>query len=143
MSAPSVQQPEKNKVITILHATYRPNAKGEYNWLEWKEVPKINLKVLQEHVKGNIALVPYVGSKKQPFECYMNENGLLKEEYGRNDLAGGALYVLGFRGGEALGCAYAGNVVITGHKHQGLTSKQQNALLYAIEIFREDSDDAE
>jgi hypothetical protein len=133
---------DDGEIIAIFHATREPNAKGEFNWLEWKKIPKVTLKILQTAVGGRVTLLPYLRPGKPPFECYAQDDGLLVKGYGRNDLAGGSLWCLGFGGGEILGCAYAGNVVVTGIGGCcGLTSQQQNALLKGIAQYREDDPD--
>jgi len=118
----------------VFYASKIPNKNGDLNWYEFKEYETLSLKVLQTLVGGQITSVPCL-KKKTSFLAYGDDEGLLKSS-ARNDLAGGALYYLGFRGSEFLGCAYAGNVVVLGSDEQGLTPNQQQELRTAIDRYR-------
>ena len=52
------------------------------------------------------------------------------------ELAGGALYSLGFRGSGMLGLAYAGTVVVLDQQERGLIKEEQEELLEAIVKFQ-------
>jgi len=132
------------KTVCIFHAPQKPNAKGEYNWYEFKEVPKLDLKTLQTLVNcSHVTLLPNIDpSDKAKLVCYADDEGLLKPDCGRNELAGGALFKLGFRGSEIMGHAYAGNIVVvgagSGGDDKGLSANQQKMLTDAITAYRKD-----
>jgi len=141
MAQTVAKKPKLDQTVVIFHASRKPNANGELNWCETKIVEqKMDLTAIQDLVGARIVtMLPCY--RKTTLECYVDEEGLLNQNYARNDLAGGALFMLGFGGGQALGCAYAGNVVVTGKKMRSLTAKQQAELKDAIEKYRKDDDD--
>jgi hypothetical protein len=156
----------EEKTLLILHASRQPNDKGEFNWYEFKSYPKIDLCLLQNLVHGRITLLPNMNPEKCKYLAYADEEGLLKEDFARNgmcsnflflffcggiffcffgeffffclflDLAGGALYQLGFRGSSTLGLAYAGTVVVLDENERGLNKEEQAELTKTIVQFR-------
>ena len=89
------------------------------------------MKLLQTLVGGRrVATLPYIGTKHPlPCQCYVHEDALHRENCVRNDLASGVLQLLGFSGV----CAFAGTVVLTGIRLQGLTTLQQARITNAID----------
>jgi len=136
--------------IAIFHASQKP-VDGKFNWLEFRDVPKIDLKLLQALVGGNVTLLPYTGTGQAPFLCYASEDALLKEDFARNDLAGGALFYCGFGGSDMLGMAYANTVVVVKEGKSGndigLTPKQCAVLDQMVakyqKAFEEEEEDDE
>lgn len=138
----------------VFYATGRPNENGELNYWSYVELeknPDKRLAQLQQLVGGgNIEGLAPTNPKKPPcVEAYANECGLMfyseeKEGFGRNDLAGGALLLLGFASiGQPLGCAYAGTVVVVGRDSKGLSAKQKQKLEAAIREYRDEDAESE
>ena len=134
----SKRSKKTSHTIAVFHASRKPNAKGEFNWLEWKCVPKVNLACLQEHVGGRVTLLPC--RSPLTMDGYALDDGLMDPDFARNDLAGGALDKLGFCGHELLGFAYAGSVVVVGNtkggNNRGLTEKECAQINDAVATYR-------
>lgn len=130
----SFEMKDATKTIAIFHASKTANEDGELNWVEFKQVCDVDCKTLQSIIGGLLTLLPNV--KEHPnLIAYADDEGLMKD-LSRNDLAGGSLYYLGFRGSEYLGCAYAGTVVVTNiNESKGLTDAQKNDIKIAIEKY--------
>ncbi len=129
------------KTVCVFHATRKPNAKGELNWYEFREIPKLSCVAYNEIIGSHsVTSIPNVQGLKSPFVAYADDEGLCSDDYARNDLAGGALHALGFRDSHILGMAYANTVIVTGHtgkcNDKSLTKAQQKTILDAIVKFR-------
>ncbi len=129
--------------IAIFHASKTPNEFEQWNWFEFKSVPELNLKLYYETIKcSHITMIPNI-KKNCVLTAIADDNGLANPISGRNDLAGGALFHLGFRDSHVLGMAYAGTVIVVGNKNKGLSQKQQTLILDAIAKYRKDDSETE
>lgn len=98
--------------VLVFKASKTPNANDELNWHEFVNLPDLNLATLQKLVGGNLTILPYLRPSDPKFIVYADEEGLLKPDLPRNDLAGAVLFDLGFGGWEFMGMAYAGNLIL-------------------------------
>ncbi len=144
MKAPDAKHKSKNNCQALVYyATGQPNDEGELNYYKYIDIHETQLlKQLQEIVGGNIESVP----TREPTSliAYVNENGWMeyfnhKKGIGRNELAGGTLFALGFIHSALMPFCYAGNVVVMGAGDKGLTDTQRKQLENEIQAYRDDA----
>jgi hypothetical protein len=130
--------------LVIFHASQKP-VNGLYNWIEYRDLDKKpDCKLLQKIVDGPITLLPNILYEPESiFECYANDEGLLRSDLGRGDLSGCVLHRLGFRGCGILGYSYAGTVVAVLSRHQKKAAKQRKMIEDAILAYQHDQEDEE
>lgn len=98
--------------VLVFYASNMPNEKNEVNWHEFVNVPNLHLATLQKLVGGYISLLPYEGEQQTKYVVYVDEEGLLKRNIGKNYLAASVLEPMGFKGVTMPEMIYLGNVVI-------------------------------
>jgi len=119
-----------NTRCIVFFASTEENKNGDYNWFEDIKIQN-SIENLRGIVKGTLERLPYRSGTSGAYArkhlmALVNESGEFTEGLGTNDLAGGALYHLGFRTDTALRpYIYMGNVVVLG-KGENNDSKTLN-----------------